>query len=273
MSHPWMPESPCGADCLPSPGDLPEAGLYRVIRRLCGAVGLVLLGGVLVVLPMRQRLVSPWFRMLLRTLGIRLVVDGRITAGGALVACNHVSWLDVVALQALCPMRLLAKSEVRSWPVVGPLAGRVGTVYIDRDRLTALPEAVRTIGDALRDGAVIGVFPEGTTWCGRASGPFRPAVFQAAVDAGVPVQPVALRFRTEDGDPTTAPAFVGEETLVGSVLTVVRTRGLVVEASILSAWDARGADRRELARCIQSAVEETTGAVCEHAIPRQRVAA
>ncbi len=75
------------------------------------------------------------------------------------------------------------------------MAGLVGTVYIDRDRLSALPGAVSTIADELRAGSVIGTFPEGTTWCGTASGPFRPAVFQAALDAGARMQPVAVRFR------------------------------------------------------------------------------
>src|SRR5437016_1315625 len=160
----------------------------------------------------RERLIQTWFRRLLDAFGVRYVVHGEenLAGQGGLFVSNHVSWLDVVALQAVRPMRVLAKTEVRSWPVIGPLAGRAGTLYIDRDRLTALPDAVHTIADALRGGAAVGAFPEGTTWCGVASGRYRPAVFQAAVDARARVRPIAMRFLTGDGTQTTVAAFVGD---------------------------------------------------------------
>lgn len=205
---------------------------------------------------MRERLIRRWFRGLLLSFGVRYAVHGEehlVTTGGLFVS-NHVSWLDVVVLQVVRPMRLVAKAEVRSWPVIGRLAGRVGTLYIDRDRLTTLPQAVRAVAGALRDGAAVGAFPEGTTWCGLAAGRYRPAVFQAAVDAGARVQPMALRFRTGDGRRTTAAAFVGEATLVDSVLAVLRTRGLLIEVFVLPELDTGVAGRKELARCAEAAV-------------------
>lgn len=273
----WMPASLCGPDCLPPRDKAAEVGLPRVALRLGGTVGLLLIGCVLVLVlsalraAWRDRALSTWFRMLLRALGIRLVIEERLPSGGALVISNHVSWLDIVALQVLCPMRMLAKVEVRSWPVLGPLAGRVGTVYIDRERLSALPGAVRTIADELRSGAVIGAFPEGTTWCGRASGRFRPAVFQAAVDAGARMQPVALGFQTAAGEPTTAAAFLGDATLFESVLSVARMRGLVVELVVLP--ELVGTDRRELARRAQDAIAAATGSAHGHrSSPEHRTA-
>ncbi|MBK0867589.1 MAG: 1-acyl-sn-glycerol-3-phosphate acyltransferase [Saccharopolyspora sp.] len=271
MTHRWAPDSPCGPGCLPRPGSVRRAGTHRVALRLAGAAGLMLAGiGVAVVFALlwrsaRTALVRSWFRALLRVLGIRFAVRGEHRLdSGALVVTNHVSWLDVVALMAVRPMRLLAKTEVRSWPVIGPLAGRVGTLYIDRERLSALPGAVRTIADSLRGGAVVGAFPEGTTWCGLASGRYRPAVFQAAVDARVPVQPVALRF-SAGGRPTTAAAFVGEATLLESVLAVARVRDLVVELSLLPEMDAAAVgDRRELARRTERAVAEVTAPAEPH---------
>ena len=99
------------------------------------------------------------------------------------MVANHVSWLDVVVLLAHLPARMLAKREVRGWPVVGRLAVAMGTVFIDRDRPRTLPARVAAVAGALRDGGVVVAFPEGTTWCGRTGGPLRPAVFQAAVEA------------------------------------------------------------------------------------------
>lgn len=260
-AHPWMPVSPCGPKCVPRGGG---AGVLRVLLRLGRMLGALLVGvAIAAAMPafpprLRERLIRGCFQGLLRSLGIRYALHGAEhlqTAG--LFVTNHVSWLDVVVLQAVRPMRLMAKTEVRSWPLIGPLAGRVGTLYIDRDRLSSLPEAVREVAAALRAGAAVGAFPEGTTWCGLASGRYRPAVFQAAVDAAAPVQPIALRYRTEDGRTTTAAAFVGDATLIDSVLTVLRTRSLRIDVYALPTLDARRvADRKELARRVEAAVAE-----------------
>ena len=274
MNHSWMPESPCGPDCLPPRDPGTEVGRLRLAMRIGITVGLLLIGSAMVLAlpsPLRRRAVPKWFRMLLRALGIRLEVDGTLTPGGGLIVCNHVSWLDVVALQVLTPMKMLAKVEVRSWPVLGSLAGRVGTVYIDRDRLSALPGAVATIADELRAGSVIGTFPEGTTWCGSASGTFRPAVFQAALDAGAPMQPVAVRFRDGRGRLTTAAAFLGDASLADSVLSVARMRGLVVEVEVLP--ELTGDDRKSLALEAQAAITAVTGARRGHDVLAEPVAA
>jgi 1-acyl-sn-glycerol-3-phosphate acyltransferase len=144
---------------------------------------------------------------------------------------------------------MLAKAEIRSWPVAGPLAARGGVLFIDRGRLRALPGTVARIADVLRAGRAVAVFPEGSTWCGRAQGHFRRAVFQAALDAAVPVQPVRIRYRLAGGAASTAPAFVGDDSLLASVWRVVTTRGLVAEVEIREAI-APG-DRRALARAAQ----------------------
>lgn len=263
MTHPWMPMSPCGPSCVRRGATV---GVHLATLRLSRAGGVMLLGaGLALVLPVlptafRQGLVRAWYRALLRAFGVRLVVHGRADLGaGGLVVSNHVSWLDVIALQTLRPMRLLAKSEVGAWPVVGPLARRAGALFIDRDRLGTLRRAVRAITEALRADALVGAFPEGTTWCGPVSGRYRPAVFQAAVDAGSPVHPVALLYRRADGEPTTVAAFVGEATLIESVLAVARARDLVIDLFLLAALDAREIpDRRELARRAEAA---TNGAL------------
>lgn len=216
----------------------------------------------------RRRWTRWWFHGVLWAFGVRLVLRGpgqlgetvAATGTGTLVVANHVSWLDVVALQALCPMRMLAKAEMRHWPVLGVLAHRSGTLFIERGSLAGLRAAVDRIAASLRTGAVVGAFPEGTTWCGRSGGRHRPAVFQAALDAGARVQPVALRFLTEGGTSTTAAAFVGSENLLRSVRQVARVRGLAVEVTVLPAIDA-DTDRRDLARRCSAAITSVTGAV------------
>jgi 1-acyl-sn-glycerol-3-phosphate acyltransferase len=239
----WAPCSPCGPACLPAAG--PGATL-RVARRLVALGALVLVALPVLLLGPSPRL----FRTVLRAAGVRLEVRGtRGTGygeGGVLVVANHLSWIDVVALGAVAPVRMIAKREVARWPVIGAIARRTGALFVDRAGLRGLPRVVAGTADALRAGATVGVFPEGTTWCGSASGPFRRAPFQAALDAGRPVRPVRIDLSLPDGRPTTAGAFVGGETLRDSVLRVLRLERLDCTLTLLPALAPMG-DRRALA--------------------------
>ncbi|RLP88058.1 1-acyl-sn-glycerol-3-phosphate acyltransferase, partial [Micromonospora sp. CV4] len=241
----------------------------RRVLRLVAAAGMLLAGVGLVVLlpvlpgPERQAAVRGWARGTARAFGVRLVIRGRPPRRRALLVANHVSWLDILAVLAVAPTRMVAKREIRSWPVVGLLAAAAGTVFVDRSRPRALPATVRRVADALRAGRSVAVFPEGTTWCAgdraadcRPGGGFRPATFQAAIDTGSPVVPLRLAHRCEaTGTATTAGAFLGADTLLRSVARVVAARGLVVTVTVGAALHpARDADRRLLARAAESAV-------------------
>ncbi|HZA19133.1 MAG TPA: lysophospholipid acyltransferase family protein [Pseudonocardiaceae bacterium] len=261
----WRPVSPCGPGCLPRPSPRPRYWTLVVVARLVALFAVVLAGvGLAAVLPLlsgsvRELSMRRWFAAVLAVLGVRLTRYGPARFGsGVLVVANHVSWLDVVAMGAVQPVRMLAKREVGDWPVVGVLVARAGTIFVDRDRLCGLPAVVAELAAALRAGAAVGVFPEGTTWCGASGGTFRPAVFQAALDAGAAVRPVALHYRLSDERATTGAAFLGTETLGSSLRRIARLRGMVVELNVLPLLrPGPGEGRRELARTTCRAVRKT----------------
>jgi 1-acyl-sn-glycerol-3-phosphate acyltransferase len=273
MTHAWMPTSPCGPACLS--GDEPTVGRFRAGLRLLHGFGVLLVGGLAVALLMpvagRQGRTRWFFRSVLRAFNVRLAVfnaDELAPGRGALVVNNHISWLDIVAVNAVRPMRALAKVEVRSWPLLGWLASAAGTVYVDRERLRLLPSAVSELASVMRAGSQVNVTPEGTSWCGLASGRFHTAPFQAALAGGVPVIPVAFRFRMGDGRETTAPAFIGDETLIDSMRRVARLRDLVMEVHVLpSIQPGAATDRRTLALLAEAAINSALGRV--H-VPSQR---
>ncbi|MFG2069747.1 lysophospholipid acyltransferase family protein [Micromonospora tulbaghiae] len=260
----WRPASGCGPDCLPPPA-APDVSRLRRAGRLLGVLGVLLAGtGLAVLLPLLpatrgRAALRGWALWTLRTLGVRLVVRGRAPRGRALLVANHVSWLDVLAVLAVSPARMLAKREVRRWPLVGALAAAAGTVFVDRSRPRDLPATVARVAGVLRSGRSVAVFPEGTTWCGaatdcRPSGGFRPAMFEAAVAAGAPVVPLRIGYRYA-GDPSTLPAFLGEETLWASIRRVLAARGLTVSVTLSAALHpGEGADRRSLARIAEAAI-------------------
>ncbi|MFF8634209.1 lysophospholipid acyltransferase family protein [Streptomyces pilosus] len=250
----WLPGAPCTprgcVDRTASAASAPPA-----VLRLA-AVGLLLLAGT-ALLPFGRWIpagpVRRWCRWLVRAAGVRVrVVGAAPPTGGLLLVANHISWLDVPLLTAVRPARLLAKSEIRRWPVAGALAARAGVLFIDRDRLRGLPDTVAALTGILRAGAAVAAFPEGSTWCGRGRGEFRRAVFQAALDAGVPVLPVRIRYRNGRGAPATAPAFVGDDTLLASLWRVASARGVTAEIEVERPIPpGRHADRRALARAAQ----------------------
>ncbi|MGP4002537.1 lysophospholipid acyltransferase family protein [Streptomyces sp. 8N706] len=259
----WLPSAPCTPPaCLTDPVAT-VAGPCRAARYLAG-LGVLLCGIVLAPLvgrcapARRDRLTARWSRALVAAFGVRVRIsggDGARTAAGALVVANHVSWLDIPLIAAARPGRMLAKSEIGHYPVLGRVAARGGTLFVERDRLRALPATVAGMAALLRSGSTVVAFPEGSTWCGREHGRFRHAVFQAAIDASAPVQPAVVRYRLRDARPTAVPAFVGEDTLLASLRRVAAARGLVAELVLLPRIPA-GAypDRRALARAAEAAI-------------------
>jgi 1-acyl-sn-glycerol-3-phosphate acyltransferase len=240
----WYPASGCDDRCRD--GDFRRRGPVTTVLRLAGLVA-VLLGGLLLVPVLRGAALRAMARGILAVLGVRTVWRGPAPRPGSLLVANHVSWLDVVALAAIHPVRMVAKHEVSTWPGIAGAAVHAGTIFIDRTRPRALPATVAEVTGALRAGSTVAVFPEGTTYCGPEQGRFRSALFQAAIDAGAPVVPVSV------GYDSTEAAFVGADTLGGSVLRVARLRRLTL--TMVAAPALRpdpGADRRVLARAAQA---------------------
>jgi 1-acyl-sn-glycerol-3-phosphate acyltransferase len=240
----WQPTSGCGPHCRPAGAEAVRAG--TAVLRLLALAGVLL--SALVVVPLLGRAaVRLVCRGILAALGVRLVWRGTAPRPGSLLVANHVSWLDVIALLAVTPVRLVAKHEVRRWPVIGGLAAAAGSIFVDRSRPKHLPVTVAEVGAALRAGRSVAVFPEGTTFCGAERGRFRPAVFQAAADSGAPVVPISIRYATPDA------AFVGDDTLWCSVRRVAGLRGLTVTLVGSPALRPEpGADRRLLARAAEA---------------------
>lgn len=123
--------------------------------------------------------------------GFRLTQIGAPLPGAVLFVANHVSWVDICILHSQRMMGFVAKREIASWPLVGWLAARGQTIFHQRGNTESLGGVMQVMADRLREGKAVGVFPEGRTRGGHEVGPFHARIFQAAVETGVPVQPVA----------------------------------------------------------------------------------
>jgi len=213
--------------------------------------------------PRARRLLSARLaRSTTDALGLRMRVTGAVPTGDdrpRLYVANHVSWLDIYALGAWWPARFVAKMETASWPLAGTIARRFDALFIVRGSFRDAARVKARVAAALAAGDSVVVFPEATTTDGTRLERFHPALFQAAIEAGAVVQPVALRYRKPDGSPCPAAAFVGDDTFAASLCRVLREPAIQVDVHVGPALSPAGWTRRELAARSQTAVAGALG--------------
>jgi 1-acyl-sn-glycerol-3-phosphate acyltransferase len=199
-------------------------------------------------LPRRARagLKARWSRQLLEVLGVRLRLAGNPPTGGLFVA-NHISWLDIFAINTAAPAAFVSKDDVRDWPLIGWLSEKAETIFLERGSRAAARRAKELIGETLRQQRRVAVFPEGTTGLGEEVHPFHGAMFQSAIDSGVPVVPVAIRYADSDGARSIAAAYVGDTSLWQCMRSIASASGLNVRVEFLATIDPAGLDRRHIA--------------------------
>lgn len=203
---------------------------------------------------LQDRLVRAWSSGLLRVFGIRSRRVGEPLHGGVMFVANHVSWLDIVALHSQRMMGFVAKREIRGWPLVGWMAERAETIFHARGDTESLGGVLREMLARLRAGRAVGVFPEGGTRSGEQIGPFHARIFLAAVEAGAPVQPVALRYG-EGGNAQTIVAFARRENFLSNFLRLLGEPGRVVEVHFLEPIPPGAAEgRRRIAELARSRI-------------------
>ena len=203
-----------------------------------------------------ELLVREWSRQMLRIMGVELVVRGDPpTSGPLLVVANHMSWLDILVMNAAQPARFVSKSDAKHWPLLGALITGAGTLYIERGNRRDAMRMVHHMAERLRERDILAIFPEGTTGDGRALLPFHANLFQAAISANAPILPVALRFiDSRTGARHDAPVFVGDTTLVGSIWATLCADGVQVVVRYGESQMPQGRDRRTWARDMQDEV-------------------
>ena len=267
-----------------------EVGPLEIARRVITVLHVAIVGGCGILLRsttdrlLRRRrtpaYVARVYRRLLEACGVKLQVTGvRRTFADhgepVLVVGNHISWLDVMAYGSVQPVTMVSKREIGDWPVVGWIARKADTVFIDRERYRAVDETRKEVGRRLRAGEVVATFPEATTTCGRGLAPMFPAMFQAAIDVGVPVQPVAFSWLDRHGNLTTAGAYVGDQPLLDSILAILGQRDLVLRVELMPRImpkhvrpiDDRKALRTAAAESIAEALDEPVGDWAAHLRP------
>ena len=194
----------------------------------------------------KEERIRAWALALLEYLAIELEVIGKPpTQGPRMLVCNHISWLDIYVIYAVCHCRFVAKADVGRWPLIGTLAMAAGTLFIERESRRDALRVVQQISDRLQVGDSIAVFPEGTSSDGVDVLPFHANLVQAAITAHAPVQPVAIRFLdAASATHSLAPCYINQDTLIGSIWRILNAPPLRATLMFGEQQLAQGRERR-----------------------------
>ncbi|MDX2287457.1 MAG: lysophospholipid acyltransferase family protein [Hyphomicrobiaceae bacterium] len=166
-----------------------------------------------------------WYhRQVCRLIGIRLTVEGEIDrTHPVLFVANHTGWLDIPILSAVAPVSFIAKKEVGGWPFVATLARLQQTVFVDRDRKSAVGDVADAIAARLAAGDSLVLFAEGTSSDGNRVLPFKTSLF-AAVKPSVR-RPPGRQAEAGDRAPNATSAGVMVQTLT---VAIIKQHGLLL---------------------------------------------
>ncbi len=199
----------------------------------------------------RVNRIRRWSARLLRILAIHLEISGTPPIGATapvMIVANHVSWLDIYAINTVRAARFIAKSEVRRWPVIGWLCGQAGTFFVERARKRHTAQINEQVAAALMQGDTVAVFPEGTTTAGDVVLPFHASLLQPALKCDALLYPVAIRYTRADGSLCSEADYAGDKSIAGSLRLMATQPVIRARLQFLPPLTCVGRPRHELAR-------------------------
>jgi len=195
-----------------------------------------------------------WYmRTVCRIFGLTIEQAGTVGPGARLLVANHISWLDIALINSMAAVSFVSKSEINDWPVVGLMARSGRTVFHQRGSHDSASGVAAVMAERLEAGGRVAIFPEGGIRPGHGVKRFHGRLFAAAIDTGVPVQPVMLRYLRDGGhDPDMT--FLPGEHFVANFFRLLRQGPCTAHVEVLPEIQSRGRQRRELAAQAEAAV-------------------
>jgi 1-acyl-sn-glycerol-3-phosphate acyltransferase len=212
----------------------------------------------------RRHILQRWSAELLQILNVRLDLAHAHhlrDSCHALIVSNHVSWLDIFVLNSVVPMRFVAKSDVRGWPVIGWLCARGQTLFIERGKARSAARVNMQMVALLQRGECLAIFPEGTSTDGAQVAHFHSSLLQPAIDAATQIQPVALRYHDSHGRLCGIAPYIGDLSFLSSLWGILNAQELHVSLFSTPPLSAHGTDRRSLTRLAQQQVTTALAAL------------
>ncbi len=206
--------------------------------------------------------IRKWSGQLLTICGVQVEIKDLASAqtiSHAMVIANHVSWLDIFVINSMHPCRFVAKSDVRDWPLIGWLCHSVGTIFIARGNRRDVRRIFENMVASIHAGERVAFFPEGTTSRQGVLLPFHANLFEAAIDADVPIQPYALRYVNAAGEHHDAIEFIGDMSFAQSIQRILKAKNITAQLLRLPLIETKGTSRRGVAVASSEAIGQALG--------------
>lgn len=247
---------------------------FRTIRLVFHALAAVFYCGVIypfISQADKDRYVRRWSNKLMAIAGVKMQVNHpERLAARSLIVANHISWLDIFLIYAHFNGHFIAKSTMASWPVMGYLGRKVGTLYLDRSSGRNLKQILgKLVGNLNAEERCI-FFPEGTTAKQGDMLPFHPNLFEGAIQVNLPIQPFSIRYLMPDGTYADAVDFTGDMSMQESIKQIFSTDGITAELTVLPIINSEGKNRRELAQETRTAIATAIAAIPTNQTPGTR---
>ncbi len=210
----------------------------------------------------RRAMLRWWSAKLLRILNISPRVAGPAPGAherGAMIAANHVSWIDIFVISSVRPTCFIAKDEVLQWGMIGWIAEAAGTLFIRKTEWRHALRINEVVATALAEGQCVGLFPEGITTEGDTLLKFHSSLFQPAVANDAHVHPAAIRYERSDGSLCREMSFRGERTFMESMRLIIDEPSVVARISFAAPVETSGTHRRQVAAVTRGRVAALLG--------------
>ena len=240
----------------------------RVIGRLiwlAGELGLAFLDFIVNVMFARKvpltRARAMWLqqtcRRVLRVLSMEVTTRGPIPTKGLLVS-NHLSYLDILVLGATTPVVFISKSEVKRWPVFGWFAVLGGSLFVQRNKRSDVARLNQELAQILDNGALVVLFPEGTSSNGQQILPFKSSLLEPVASLEHPVSAACISYSLDDGDPGIDVCYWGDMTLAPHLLNLFSKPRIGARVAF-SQLEPSSNSRKELARDLHTHMVQLKG--------------
>ena len=185
----------------------------------------------------KKKVINCWSKILLSLVRLRVICNGKkneLPANPIIVVANHISWVDIFVILSVLPVSFIAKIEIKKWFFLGNLVEMAGTIFIDRNRRKSIREVLKKITQYSVDhNKAYAFFPEGKTSPGKTIQKFHSGLFSLFFqNQELTLLPVLIKYKRDDVF-TEVCAYVGDMTLLESVVRIIKNPNLTAEVQIL----------------------------------------
>ena len=236
--------------------------IYKLIFCLLIAVFFVLTASAVFLFPSgtvkrRKYLMAAaglYNRFFLKTLSIKVSYKGLENYNKEktyYIMGNHMTFIDIFTVVSLFRTLFITSNELKKRPVLGQLAYSAGCLFVERRKITTLKEEIPRIGEVLKSGLNICLFPEATCSDGRGLLPFRGGLIESVLNTGVEALPVCITYRKINGEVIRKSDFVrfgyfGGMKFAPQFFKVLMFKSLSVQMEILPPVETDGKERKEI---------------------------